>query len=940
MLDLDGRFQQAIELHRANRLDQAESAYREILAVDTAHPDANHNLAVILLGTNRAAEAVPLLEKALSTNPHLEQYWLTYINAIFSVHGANAALETLQRAQQTLNDSDAISVMEQRLLTANAEADLAELSRDFAEAAFERVESKAAALLQQQPRLGMGWKILAVARQQQGSPRTAEALENALRLMPGDYELYNNHGVFLRGQGLHDLARESYSRSLQINPGYVDARVNLANLLAEVNDLEAAELHYAKALEEAPDHLNARNNFGNLLKSQSRFEEAEQQFLKALALSPDQFVIINNLGVIYSAQDRVVEAEARFERAIELAPDYAEARLNLGQLLARLARWEQAEQQFKSVLSLRPEWAETHNDLGNLYLAQRDYPRAEASFLKALELAPQSAMFLSNYGNLLKETGRINEARTAFKQANDSEPGFADAFYNLGVLEAEYGESDAAASAYLKALEINLEYAEAHNNLGVLLKNKQEFSRSLQHLTAAQQLQPGNSEYLSNLGVWALESGNLDAAQDWFNQSIALNDKNFGARSNLLFLLNYLPDIDADARFKAAVEFGELLEADVQKSEEPFGFEPQTVLKIGLVSADLRKHPVSYFLLGVLEELIRKYGQRIEVHAFSNSLVFDDYSRAIAEVCSSWHGIRGRPDREVKNLIRSLGIEILIDLSGHTAENRLALFASRAAPVQVSWLGYFATTGLTQMDYLLTDTHSSPPGAEAYFTEELIRFPATRMCFTPPEIENSVLKAASAEAGSVTFGSFGNLAKLNEEVLQAWSRIMENVSSSRLLIKANQLDDSSIRERLMGDLTRAGVDTSRIVLDGRSELVEYYKSYQSVDIVLDTFPFSGGTTTCDALSQGVPVVTLAGDSIVSRQGACFLANCGLDDWVADSKADYVDIATRMSADPRKLSDLRECIKSRFQDSPITDSGALADHLFSVLKDLSENRRGN
>jgi predicted O-linked N-acetylglucosamine transferase (SPINDLY family) len=349
--------------------------------------------------------------------------------------------------------------------------------------------------------------------------------------------------------------------------------------------------------------------------------------------------------------------------------------------------------------------------------------------------------------------------------------------------------------------------------------------------------------------------------------------------------------------------------------------DPNRPLRIGYMSADFRNHPIAFFLEPLLANHDRN---RVHVTCYSDVLTPDAFTRRIQELASEWRSIGGMSDDEVARLIVADRIDILIDLHGHTAGNRLPVFAQKPARVQVSYLGYPATTGLPTNDYRVTDAICDPPGkTDEYYTEKLIRLPNTLACYAPPRDAPPVASAPSISSGNVTFGSFTNLAKISPESIALWARALRSIQNSRLMLMARGADGAQTRARLGATFANHGVQTSQLDIRGALGLADYLAAHSQVDVVLDTFPFNGHTTSCHALWMGVPIVTLSGDRFASRLGRSLLENLDLNDLVAESPDQFVTIAENLARDTDRVVSLRAAMRDRMTHSPLMDARALA-----------------
>ena len=353
-------------------------------------------------------------------------------------------------------------------------------------------------------------------------------------------------------------------------------------------------------------------------------------------------------------------------------------------------------------------------------------------------------------------------------------------------------------------------------------------------------------------------------------------------------------------------------------------------LRIGYVSADFGNHPVGYFLANVLPAHDRK---QFEVFCYSNRAVEDDMSKRLRESTDHWRSIYRASDAEAGKTIRQDQIDLLVDLSGHTGGNRLMIFADRQAPVQVSWLGYFGTTGLTTMDFVLADRFVAPGEADAYFTETVWRLPDSYLCFSVPELSIEVQAPPAASGQWVTFGCFNNYAKISPETVALWVQVLNSVTHSRLLLKTHHLGDGNIRQKLLNQFGAHGISSDRISLEGASPRAELLASYNRVDIALDPTPYGGGTTTAEALWMGVPVVTLRGKTWVGRVSESILNAVGASEWVAVDNTEYVEIAARLASDITRLAELRTHQRLKFTSSPLCNSSTFTLNLEKAYREM-------
>ncbi len=713
------------------------------------------------------------------------------------------------------------------------------------------------------------------------------------------------------------------------------ARERLSELI-RAGDFEAAEDAARQLVAADPNEPAGWKVLGILLGQKGRFEAAMETLGRALELSPSDAECLNALGYVLQHQGRAEDARAHFHRALESQPSLVEALINLGRLEQDLGRWEEAAQAYRRAVSLRPDYAKAHNHLG---------------------LA-------------LRGLGRLEEARAACERALQLRPDLAEAHNNLGILLAELALPDGALKHYRRALEIRPDDPVACSNLGHLLREMGRLDESLDCLRAGASRHPASAEIRNGLGLCLQDAGKMREALDSFEQASAMrsdyaeSDINRGnvlrilgridealacyaralkkapddllASSNLLFTLNYQPSLTPRQVFEQHRAFDREQASRIAPLPpvSPDERDPDQVLRLGLVSGDLRQHSVAFFLLPLVERL--DPGQ-FEIFFYSRSQRQDDWTRAFKVRADGWLECAKLDQRRLAERIRADRIDILLDLSGHTRGNALLAFAARPAPLQVSWLGYPNTTGLQAMDYRLVDPLTDPPGeSDRYHTECLIRLPEGFLCYRPGDSGSAVEVTAppSEASGRITFGSFNLLGKLSSVTLDLWARVLASVPNSRLLLKSNLVLEPSAWDGVLAHLAGRGVDSQRIeILPFAGFYSEHLSTYRQVDIALDPFPYHGTTTTCEALFMGVPVVTLAGDRHVSRVGVSLLNRVGLPDLVAGTPAEYVRIAADLAGDLDRLRPLRAGLRDRIQKSALRDEMGFTRAFEAVLRKM-------
>lgn len=569
----------------------------------------------------------------------------------------------------------------------------------------------------------------------------------------------------------------------------------------------------------------------------------------------------------------------------------------LGAIYKAAGRHQEALAAQLKAVAVMPPKAELFNNLGNIQFALHHLPDAEASYRKCLQLDPDHRNGLVNYGLLLSKAGRPQEAERLFRHALRLDPGAPEIGYRLAVALLDQKQYAPAAALLQDVLAERPDDSAAHDSLSFAFLSLGRFDAAVQQGRAAVQAAPDDPDVLANL----------------------------------LFTLNYGSG-EAGERLELARSYGRLVSARASADRfTAWSVDPAPQkLRIGFVSGDFKNHPVAWFLLPLLESIDR---DRFECFAYSTIDFDDDFTRRIRAAVDAFQVLPAESDLDAARRIHADGVHILVDLAGHTGHARLPVFALKPAPVQVSWLGYFATTGLPELDYVLVDPVAVPEAATAQFTEAAWSLPQTRLCFDAPRLAPEVAPPPLLQNGFVTFGSYQSVAKINDQVLACWAAVLGAMPTARLRWQSGQFADSEVRQRMADRLGQHGIAQSRFELLQSESRQDYLASHRNVDILLDTFPFPGGTTTCEALWMGVPTVTLAGGTLLSRQGASLLTATGLPDWIADSPADYVDKAVRFARDGTALAQLRQRLRPMAQASPLFDRAAFASNFGAAMQDI-------
>ena len=554
---------------------------------------------------------------------------------------------------------------------------------------------------------------------------------------------------------------------------------------------------------------------------------------------------------------------------------------------------------FKKVLSFDPSFAEAHHQLGNVLKSLRRYPEAIASLCRASELAPKVAAVWLNLGVAYLEFSLLDKAIHCFTTALQLEPGRAEAHNVLGTALLSAGRSTDAQHHFETALNLKPMYPAAHDNLGRLLRAQGQADEAILHFRAALAQGPQS-----------------------------------GTHSNLLYALNFSPSLTPETLFAEHRVWNSLYATPLRAEWAPHQNDLSSTrrIRVGYVSPDFVHHAVSYFIEPILAAHSRT---RFDVYCYTNALVSDYVTERLRRTSDHWRDIAGLTDKQAALLIREDRIDLLVDLAGHTARHRLLVFALKPAPVQLTWIGYPNTTGLDAIDYRLTDAVCDPPGTtEAWHSEALLRLPETFSCYQPPAESPEVRALPAASAGCITFGCFNHLAKIGVRVIECWAALLVRIPTARLFLKARGLADERTASRLRERFRELGISPERLEFNhDELSVAQHLALYGRVDVALDPFPYTGTTTSCEALWMGVPVVTLAGRTHVTRVTASLLTHLGLAEWIANSEIEYEKIAISAADDLTGLARLRADLRKRMQVSPLCDASRFVNHLEKIYSDI-------
>jgi predicted O-linked N-acetylglucosamine transferase (SPINDLY family) len=732
---------------------------------------------------------------------------------------------------------------------------------------------------------------------------------------------------------LHE-AEAIYRKLLEANPSHGDAMHLLGYVTYQTGREQAGLELIRRAIAMDPKRAMFYCNEGVVLGALRCHDEAIESYRRALALQEKFPEVWFNLGGSMRALGKNDESLAAYTTAVTQRPDYAEAYNALGDLYAFLVRWEDAAAAFEQALKSRPNYPEAASNLG---LALERLGRLDDAIVacrKSLSLRPESPNTCYRLANTLMRRGNWMEAVAGYRRVIAMQPDFPEAYTALAGALREKGDFNEALSLYRQAMVLKPSSPEIYHNLAMTLEAGGQYDEAGAAYRQALKLRPEYVESMNNLGNIFRDTGYVEEAVDCYEKALALRPTEAVAHSNKLYCLHLLPRYEPGNIFQEH-EVWDMMQGRSLRHEilvHDNDRTPNRTLRVGYVSPDFHSHSVAYFA----ENLIAHHDRAMQhVYCYSDAIRPDAVTQRFRRGADQWRSIVGMSDSRVAELIRKDKIDILIDLAGHTAQNRLLVFARKPAPIQASYIGYPDTTGLSAMDYRLTDAICDPPRqTEQFHSEKLMRLPGCFLCYRPPADAPDVGPLPAQAAGHVTFGSFNHIAKISSVSLHLWCEILNAVPNSKLLIKNHGMAQESARDNLLRRFAAEGINADRLDLRGKIPTTrDHLDLYNEVDIALDTFPYNGTTTTCEALWMGVPVVTLAGRTHVSRVGLSLLTAISSTELASDDGEQYITRAIDLAADLPSLTDIRADLRAWMKESDLTNGPKAAENFEHALRKM-------
>jgi predicted O-linked N-acetylglucosamine transferase (SPINDLY family) len=674
-------------------------------------------------------------------------------------------------------------------------------------------------------------------------------------------------------------AEKCSSKAVKLCPSNPAAHYNLAFARFRLGKLAKAEKDYRRALEINPKFAEAHHDLANLYLETGRRRMAIDHFQRAINLNPSFAQAHYNLGRAMEAEGKPDAAITCYRQAIQLLPGLADAHFRLGNILYASSLLAEAAMSYRGAVAANDGHADAYNNLGNTLRKLRDTAGAIEAYRHAVRCNPGHAEACSNLGNALKDSGAIDEAIEMLQKAVSLRNGFPEGLFNLGTALHSAGRLQEAETAYKQALS-DRPLPQAANNLGNLL----------------------------------VSQGRVGEAEKFYRKAILFNQEYTEAHSNLLFCLNYKTDLDLESTYREHTDWARVHAWKAPPVAHANVPDPDRQLVVGYVSPDFCSHSVAFFVEALLSGHNRN---NFRIICYAEVEQPDETTNRCRSLADAWRDTTNLPDDELAAQIRSDGVDILIDLAGHTNGNRLAMFSRKPAPIQITAIGYPNTTGLSTIDYRLTDELADPKGSHEIYTETLVRVPGCFLCYTPPGLPTApeVSGLPASDSGHITFGSFNNLAKLNSDTAELWSDIMRSIPGSRLILKNKALTDKTVHQAYLEMFGQNGIDNNRIdLIPWVPSMQDHLALYNRIDIALDTFPYNGTTTTCEALWMGVPVISLAGERHASRVGRSLLSNAGLPALATNTREEFTKVVLSLAGDIDNLSAMRENLRKQLLQS--------------------------
>jgi protein O-GlcNAc transferase len=768
---------------------------------------------------------------------------------------------------------------------------------------------------------------VALKAHQAGELAAAETIYRRLVELDADNtELILPLTICLHDRGQHAEAVALLQKAIERAPADPRLYVAQGRSLKALGRLDEAVTRYRSALTIDPSSVDTLISLGIALRRAGRTGEAIDTLERAASVSPQRAEAWINLGTARYQAHQYRSAVDALQKAVDLAPGLAEAHCNLGRACLGLAEYDRAEQSLRRAVALRPGYAEGWMHLAMVHEARGDLAQATRDYASAIRTDPDNLDAYRSLGSVLYNRGELQPALECFAAMCERHPEHPAGPLWKGLVLREQGRMEEALASFDRTIALAPAATDGYSHKGFTLWLMGQYAAAMSAVEAALQRNPRDAPTLNLQGNLALLAGRVEDASEAYRKALEADPSHDDARGNALFMLCYDERVSAQELQEAHRTWGEwrlASAAGIRPSPKPAAY-PR---RIGFVSADFNQHSVAYFVEPILERLAL---HGFEVFCYYNGRRVDPITRRLGQCPVQWRHVTGVSDEAAANQIRDDAIDILVDLGGHTGGNRLGIFALNPAPVQVTYLGYPTTVGLPTIGYRITDWVVDPY-AEERSCERPLRMPISYFCFRPAADAPEV--APRSDTSAFTFGSFNNLGKVSGHTLRLWASVLHVVPGSILLLKNKSLSDAQLRHEIEQRFRALGVAPERLALRAWEHSTRSHLStYAEVDVALDTFPYNGATTTCEALWMGVPVVTLAGATHASRMGASILTAARQEAWIARGDTAFVERCIELARDRTALAAKRGAARSLLSRSALLDEERFVAAFADTLRD--------
>ncbi len=761
--------------------------------------------------------------------------------------------------------------------------------------------------------------LVGVIHHQRGDNESAiKLIEKAIDLAPMNADFFSNLGAAYYALKRLDEAEASFRRGIAINPQSADSQSNLAAVLADAGRVREAIEHYGLAQKARPDVPKYLLRLGDLYLAHSQFPEAVETFARYLAACPNDGPVHNNLAYCYERMGDLKHAKVHYKRAAALCPESPEINNNLGSVLGRLGEYDEAKRYLDRALAISPDKWENLANLAGTYLNRQDFARALSLYEQILERESTDARLWNDYACALSAAGRDHDAIKAFDKSLALDPMFPEAWNNLGSSRLKVNDRDGAIAAFKKSIDLRPRYLDPHINLCLALAFANRLDEAAIYAKATILLDdfvPGKftNPHKVFRGVCAFDA--VEELGDLWQELDRIEHADISAS-----FLEMLPLTDTPEQIDRLValhkKWGARLAA--RGGEAPLPPLPRrqrrAKLRLGFLSSDLRSHSVARFVRPLIEHYDRS---RFEMFCYTpyedpNDRVQNDFRAKV----DRFQILQNKSNRSMAADIREDDVDVLFDLNGYTKDTIIDVLAHRAAPIQVYWLGYPFTTGIPEVDYILLDQYYQPEISSS-LSEKPLLMPESWICFDAFEQHPISERLPVERHGVITFGTMNNTYKFTRDVVATWSAVMRRVPNSRFFIVRPHVGSPTLCSNLSREFGRHGIGPERLFfIDNQRSGLPHFEFYDEIDITLDTFPLTGGTTTCDSIWMGAPCITLVGPALHQRLSYALLNHAGAGELCARTRAEFVDLAVALANDLTSLREYRRGFRPALLASPL------------------------